>query len=129
MAISMDELMRVFGRPMAPMQNVQDMPIGQPAQTPAQTPAQAPQRPAQAPQAQDAAPAQRRGLLGFLGDPDSRARLAIALECMTLNPNTALIGEMQRGIETRAEKQQKNATAEWLKSRGRDDLDSDEIPF
>ena len=122
MAISMDELMRVFGRPMAPMQNVQDMPIGQPPQTPAQAPAQAPQRPAQAPQAQDAAPAQRRGLLGFLGDPDRRARLAIALEGMTLNPNQALIGQMQRGIETRAEKQQKNATAEWLRSRGRDDL-------
>ena len=91
------------------------MPVGR-------MPAQAPAAPRTAPVAPAAQQERPRGLLGFLGDPDARARLAIALEGMTLNPNQALIGEMQRGIETRATKAQTNATIEWLKSRGRDDL-------
>jgi hypothetical protein len=118
MAISMEELMRAFGRPMNPnVQQVQDMSIrgiqSQPAQAPAQTPMPAP------------APQQQRGLLGGFFGPqgrDARARLAIALEGMTMNPNQALVGELQRGIETRASEAQRNATVEWLKSRGRDDL-------
>lgn len=69
-----------------------------------------------------AEPEKRRGLLGFLGDEDRRARLAIALEGMTLNPNTALVGALQEGIKGRREDKRINATAQWLKSRGRDDL-------
>lgn len=69
-----------------------------------------------------AEPEKRRGLLGFLGDEDRRARLAIALEGMTLNPNTALVGTLQEGIKGRREDKRINATAQWLKSRGRDDL-------
>lgn len=41
---------------------------------------------------------------------------------MTMNPNQALVGELQRGIQARETAAQKNATVEWLKSRGRDDL-------
>ena len=91
-----------------------------PAPQPARAPAAAPM-PAQAP-----APApERRGLLGGFFGPegrDARARLAIGLEGMTLNPNEALIGQLQQGIESRETAAQKNATVEWLKSRGRDDL-------
>jgi len=121
MAINMDELLRAFGRPMNPNTiPVQDMRIqGMPAQ-PARAPA-APM-PQQAPMA---APQQQRGLLGgFLGPDgrDARARLAIALEGLTMNPNQALVGELQRGIQSRETAAQKNATVEWLRSRGRDDL-------
>jgi hypothetical protein len=68
---------------------------------------------------------QRQGLLGGFFGPqgaDARARLAIGLEGMTLNPNQALIGQLQQGIESRETAAQKNATAAWLRSRGRDDL-------
>ena len=121
MAISMEELMRAFGRPMNPnVQPVQDMRIQGMAPQPARAPAAAPM-PAQAP-----APApERRGLLGGFFGPegrDARARLAIGLEGMTLNPNEALIGQLQQGIQSRETAAQKNATVEWLKSRGREDL-------
>lgn len=124
MAISMDELMRAFGRPMNP--NVQqvgsapgtgvNVPMAQPARAPVVAP-----MPTQAP----AAPQQPRGLLGGFFGPegrDARARLAIALEGLALNPNQALIGQLQQGIEGRAAEKQRNATIEWLRSRGRADL-------
>jgi hypothetical protein len=85
-----------------------------PAPQPARAPAAAPM-PAQAP-----APApERRGLLGGFFGPegrDARARLAIGLEGMTLNPNEALIGQLQRGIEGRETERQQNKTLEWLAS-------------
>ena len=68
---------------------------------------------------------QRQGLLGGFFGPegrDARARLAIGLEGLTMNPNQALIGQLQQGIESRETAAQKNATAQWLQSRGRDDL-------
>lgn len=113
--------MRAFGRPMNPnVQPVQEMRIqGVPAQ-PASAPMAAPMQTAPAP-----APQQQRGLLGGFFGPegrDARARLAIGLEGMTLNPNQALIGQLQQGIERRETAAQKNATAEWLRSRGREDL-------
>lgn len=121
MAISMDELMRAFGRPMNPnVQPVQDMRIqGMPAQ-PASAPMAAPTQAAPAP-----APQQQRGLLGGFFGPegrDARARLAIGLEGLTMRPNQALIEQLQQGIERRETAAQKNATAEWLRSRGREDL-------
>jgi hypothetical protein len=70
-------------------------------------------------------PQQRRGLLGGFFGPegrDTRQRLAIALEGLALNPNQALIGQLQGDIEGRATDRQKNATVAWLLSRGRDDL-------
>jgi hypothetical protein len=85
---------------------------------PAAAPMQAAPMPAQA------AP-QRQGLLGGFFGPqgrDARARLAIGLEGMTLNPNQALIEQLQQGIESRETAAQKNATAAWLRSRGRNDL-------
>lgn len=101
-----------------------NMPMpAQPARSPAQparTPA-APPMQAQAP----AAPQQPRGLLGGFFGPegrDARARLAIALEGLALNPNQALIGQLQQGIESRETEKQRNATIEWLLSRGHDDL-------
>ena len=65
------------------------------------------------------------GLLGGFFGPqgrDARSRLAIGLEGMTLNPNQALIGQLQQGIESRETAAQKNATVQWLRSRGREDL-------
>jgi hypothetical protein len=70
-------------------------------------------------------PERPRGLLGGFFGPegrDARSRLAIALEGMTLNPNTALIGSLQEGIKGRRDDKRTNATVQWLRSRGRDDL-------
>lgn len=86
-------------------------------------PAQPQSAPMAAPQSQQ--PQQRRGLLGGFFGPegrDTRQRLAIALEGLALNPNQALIGQLQGDIEGRATDRQKNATVAWLRSRGRDDL-------
>jgi hypothetical protein len=65
------------------------------------------------------------GLLGGFFGPsgrDSRQRLAIALEGLALNPNQALIGQLQGDIEGRKAEREQNATINWLRSRGRDDL-------
>jgi hypothetical protein len=101
------------------VQQVQPMPIGSmpaPMATPMATPAQ-PMAPEQG---------QRpRGLLGGFFGPDgrdARARLAIGLEGLTMNPNQALIGQLQQGIEGRETAAQKNKTVEWLRSQGREDL-------
>ena len=119
MAINMEELLRAFGRPnVVEVGSVPQPPatLPQPVRAPAMAPA-----PMQAPQA-----AQRpRGLLGGFFGPegrDARSRLAIGLEGLAMNPNQALIGQLQQGIETRATAAQRNATIEWLRSRGHDDL-------
>lgn len=74
---------------------------------------------------------QPQGLLGGtkLGNfltPDRRDHLIAALEGMTLNPNQALIqaagGRIQQRQQDRAQAQQANRTAEFLRARGRDDL-------
>jgi hypothetical protein len=83
---------------------------GSPVNTLPQSPAQAPAKPS------------FWDKLGPLSDPDRRARLAIALEGMTLNPNKGLIENAQAGIEERRVEQTKNRTAEWLRSQGRRDL-------
>jgi hypothetical protein len=70
--------------------------------------------PQDAPQQQ---PQQRRGLLGGLFGPegrDARARLAIGLEGLTMNPNQALIGQLQGGIEERKMEAERNRTLEYL---------------
>ena len=119
MAINMEELLRAFGRPnVVEVGSVPQPPatLPQPARAPMAAPA-----PMQAPQAAQ----QPRGLLGGFFGPegrDARSRLAIGLEGLALNPNQALIGQLQQGIETRATASQKNATIEWLRSRGHDDL-------
>lgn len=76
---------------------------------------------------QDQAPSIWNNLFGgALADPDKRARLAIALEGMTLNPNQALIQTQAEGIKSRADEKKAateiNRTAAWLRSQGRDDL-------
>jgi hypothetical protein len=68
---------------------------------------------------------QRQGLLGGFFGPqgrDTRQRLALALEGLTQNPNQALIGQIQTDMQGRETARQNNATAAWLRSRGRDDL-------
>ena len=119
MAITREDLMRAgigTGGMNPNVIQVNEMPVGRLQPT-------APMQPAM-PMPAQAAP-QRQGLLGGFFGPqgrDARSRLAIALEGMTLNPNQALIGQLQSGIESRATEKQRNATVEWLKSRGRDDL-------
>lgn len=75
-----------------------------------------------------------KGLLGGLfSDPDKRARLAMALEGMTLNPNKGMIASLQGGIKQRGEDRKeaaaeakqlarRNKTAEFLMANGREDL-------
>jgi hypothetical protein len=71
-------------------------------------------------------PEKPKGLLGFLGDEDKRARLAMALEGMTLNPNQGYMMMLGEGIKdrrtTKAADAAKNKTAAWLRSQGREDL-------
>jgi hypothetical protein len=78
----------------------------------------------QAPQAPQAAQRPRGLLGGFFGPEgrDARSRLAIGLEGLAMNPNQALIGQLQQGIETRATSAQRNKTVDWLRSRGHDGL-------
>lgn len=126
MAITMDDLLRAgIGRngmnpnviPVADM-SIRGLPQNAPMQA-APMPAQAAPMPAQA------APQQRQGLLGGFFGPqgrDARSRMAIAIEGLMMNPNQALIGQLQEGIQGRETTAQKNATIEWLRSRGRDDL-------
>ena len=123
MAINMEELLRAFGRPnVVEVGRVPQPPatLPQPARAPMAAPAPM-QAPMQAPQAAE----RPRGLLGGFFGPegrDARSRLAIGLEGLAMNPNQALIGQLQEGIESRATASQKNATIEWLRSRGHDDL-------
>ena len=51
---------------------------------------------------------------GLLADPDRRAKIGIALEGMTLNPNQGLIQNLQSGINDRKEQAVANRTIEWL---------------
>lgn len=65
------------------------------------------------------------GLLGGFFGPDGRdqrQRLALALQGMTMNPNQAFMSQLQADIQGREEQKRKNATAEWLRARGRADL-------
>ena len=107
MAITREDLMRAgigTGGMNPNVIQVNEMPVGRLQPTaPMQTPPQA-------------AP-QRQGLLGGFFGPqgrDARSRLAIALEGMTLNPNQALIGQLQQGIEDRKAEGERNRTLEWL---------------
>ena len=120
MAITREDLMRAgigTGGMNPNVIQVNEIPVGRlPAAAPAPMPV--------APMPSQAAP-QRQGLLGSFFGPegaDARARLAIGLEGLTLNPNQALIGQLQQDIESRETARQRNATADWLRSRGRDDL-------
>jgi hypothetical protein len=68
-------------------------------------------------------PEPRRGLLDrTLRDEDWRARAAIALEGMTLNPNVGLMnmlgGEMQDRRETKKQEADRNRTMEYLEGLG-----------
>ncbi len=85
--------------------------------------------PATATTRQAAAPAAKKGMWdnflgGALADPDKRARIAMALEGMTLNPNQALIDSLKSGVERRAGDSTRNKTAEWLRGQNREDLAS-----
>lgn len=104
MAIDLDRLLRSGGLNMAPQQ-------------------------APTPQAAPAAQAAPKGLLGGFFSPDgrdARQRLAIGLEGLTMRPNQAFIetlrGDLDRRATAKETAAQKNATVEWLRSRGRDDL-------
>jgi hypothetical protein len=123
-------LLSAIGKPaMAPMQQVgpaasmggfiPPYPAGSQGQI---TPATARQ-----PMPAAAAPAAKKGMWdsflgGALADPDKRARIAMALEGMTLNPNQALIDNLKSGVERRAGTASRNKTVEWLRSQGREDL-------
>ena len=65
-------------------------------------------------------------ILGGLADPDRRARLAIGLGGMSLNPNQMLMAMNAQGIQDRANERETtgrmNQTIAYLQSVGRDDL-------
>jgi hypothetical protein len=73
------------------------------------------------PQQADMMQQQRRGI-----NPDFLDRLTIAMEGLSMRPNTTLMQMAQGNIQQRREQQQtmaqRNATAQWLSSRGREDL-------
>ena len=51
---------------------------------------------------------------GALADPDRRARIGMALQGMTMNPNSALVEAAQSGIDERKQGRIANRTVEWL---------------
>ena len=113
MAITLDDLRRagIGTNGMNPnVIQVADLSIrGLPQNAPQQAPQPMPQ---QMPQQQP-----RRGLFGGLFGPegrDARARLAIGLEGLTMNPNQGLIGQLQSGIEERKVEAERNRTLEYL---------------
>ena len=121
MAFDIEQIRRSLGMP--GLRTIEVAPAPQPPAVlpqPVRAPVAA-QAPMQAPQA---APRPRGLLGGFFGPEgrDARSRLAIGLEGLAMNPNQALIGQLQQGIESRETSAQKNATIEWLLLRGRDDL-------
>jgi hypothetical protein len=65
-------------------------------------------------------------VLGGLADPDRRARLAIALDGMTVSPDPAFVAMQLQGIDQRAQEretaQRLNQTIAYLESIGRGDL-------
>jgi hypothetical protein len=63
-----------------------------------------------------------RPIVGALADPDRRARLAIALEGMTLNPNRALMQRLSDEIDNRREDTRAARVAGWLAENGATDL-------
>lgn len=65
---------------------------------------------------------QAGGVMSFLTDPEKRARLSLALGGLTTRPNTALQGMLQQRIQGFEDQRTGNRTADWLRSRGRDDL-------
>jgi hypothetical protein len=113
MAITLDDLRRAGIGTNGMNPNVIPVPDLSIRGLPQNAPQQAPQpMPQQMPQQQ-----QRRGLLGGLFGPegrDARARLAIGLEGLTMNPNQGLIGQLQSGIEERKVEAERNRTLEWL---------------
>ena len=66
------------------------------------------------------------GIQNFLDDDEKRARLAIALNSMRLNPDPSLAramqGQLERSQELRASAQSANRTAQFLRDQGRNDL-------
>jgi len=74
------------------------------------------------------APDEEKRLLGGLLSEDKRDHLITALEGMTLNPNRALMAQATERTkdrrETKRETAARNKTADWLRSRGREDLAS-----
>lgn len=54
---------------------------------------------------------------GILADPDRRARLAMAFEGMSLNPNQSVIALAQSNITDRKTKATLNRTIEWLRGQ------------
>jgi len=62
------------------------------------------------------------GVLAALSDPDRRARAAIALEGMTLNPNVGLVEMLNQDITERRDTRRLQGVAEFLTTLGRTDL-------
>ena len=115
MAITLDDLRRAGIGTNGMNPNVIQVPDLSIRGLPQNAPQQAPQpMPQPMPQQQP-----RRGLLGGLFGPegrDARSRLTIGLEGLTMNPNQALIGQLQQGIEDRKTEAERNRTLEWLSS-------------
>jgi hypothetical protein len=62
------------------------------------------------------------GLLSLITDPERRARLGMAFAGMALRPNQAVMSLGEEKIKKAEDTRLKNRTAQWLASRGRDDL-------
>lgn len=62
------------------------------------------------------------GLMGLLRDPERRARLAMALTSMSMNPNQAILALGQERLAEAKGAREMNKTAQWLRGMGREDL-------
>lgn len=71
---------------------------------------------------QYAQPPQQKGILSYLTDPEKRAKLALVLNSLSSSPNAGLQEMLSSKVAGFEDARTANKTAQWLVSKGRDDL-------
>lgn len=71
---------------------------------------------------QYAQPPQQKGILSYLTDPEKRAKLGLVLSSLASTPNAGVQQMLTNKIAGFEDARTANKTAQWLASKGRDDL-------
>jgi hypothetical protein len=65
---------------------------------------------------------QSKGILSFITDPEKRAKLGLVLSSLATTPNAGVQSMLTNKIAGFEDTRTQNKTAQWLASKGRDDL-------
>ena len=68
---------------------------------------------------------QQKGILSYLTDPEKRAKLGLVLSSLASTPNAGVQQMLTNKIAGFEDARTQNKTAQWLASKGRDDLAQD----